>query len=57
MPIDNALFGFFQELYSSSHPLFPEDLDGLSQPCISNDDNAALCAVPSSLEIFVVVKK
>jgi hypothetical protein len=42
---------FFQNLFSSSNPQFPDDFDNLISPVISDEDNLLLCAVPSADEI------
>lgn len=55
--IGNSLVAYYQELYSSSSPAFPADLEELIEPCVSMEDNAMLCAIPSSSEIFAALCK
>lgn len=55
--LGNYLVEFYQALYSSSASVSPEDLDGLIQPCISEEENASLCATPSSSKIFAAIRK
>lgn len=55
--LGNYLVEFYQALYSSSAPVSPEDFDGLIQPCISEEENASLCATPSSSKFFAALRK
>ncbi|KAK3037266.1 hypothetical protein RJ639_029678 [Escallonia herrerae] len=49
--IGNCLVINFQQLFLSSNPVFPEDLDGLISPVLSDSDKAALCEIPTMEEI------
>ncbi|KAK9287748.1 hypothetical protein L1049_016188 [Liquidambar formosana] len=55
--IGNCFINFFRDLFSSSNPTFPVDLDGLILNCISDDDNLSLCAIPDDTEIRDVLFK
>lgn len=50
--IGGAFVSHFSSLFTSSSPLFEDDLLSLFQPTISNEDNLALCSIPSELEVF-----
>ena len=41
----------FNELFSTSNPSFPADLEKLIEPCISAAENAMLLKIPSEEEI------
>lgn len=45
----------FNELFRSSDPVFPENLDDLIPQCISLEDNVLLCAIPDEEEIQKIV--
>uniref|UniRef100_A0A803P7K6 Reverse transcriptase domain-containing protein n=1 Tax=Cannabis sativa TaxID=3483 RepID=A0A803P7K6_CANSA len=47
----HILMDFFSDLFKSSNPTIPEDLEGLISPTISMEENMSLCAVPSNEEI------
>lgn len=49
--IGNCFLDYFRDLFSSSNPTFPVDLEGLIPNCISADDNISLCAIPDDIEI------
>jgi hypothetical protein len=49
--IGDCFVQFFQNLFSSSNPQFPDDLDNLISPVISDEDNILLSAIPSADEI------
>lgn len=48
----NLLLDFYQNLYSTSNPVFPADLDLLILPSTSSEDNVGLSMVPPSTDIF-----
>ena len=41
----------FRSLYQSSNPQFPNNLEGLIQACVSEEENSKLCEVPFVEEI------
>jgi hypothetical protein len=45
----------FEEVFKSSHPIIPLDLEGLVSPCISNRENFDLSRIPNASEIKNVV--
>uniref|UniRef100_A0A2N9HT90 CCHC-type domain-containing protein n=1 Tax=Fagus sylvatica TaxID=28930 RepID=A0A2N9HT90_FAGSY len=42
---------FFHDLFTSSNPQFPDNLDNLISPVITDEDNLLLCAIPTVDEI------
>jgi hypothetical protein len=45
----------FEEVFKSSHPIIPLDLEGLVSPCISDRENFNLFRIPDASEIKNVV--
>uniref|UniRef100_A0A2N9GUT0 Uncharacterized protein n=1 Tax=Fagus sylvatica TaxID=28930 RepID=A0A2N9GUT0_FAGSY len=45
----------FEEVFKSSHPIIPLDLEGLVSPCISDRENFDLFRIPDASEIKNVV--
>ncbi|KAK3041616.1 hypothetical protein RJ639_001426 [Escallonia herrerae] len=55
--IGDCLISNFQNLFASSNPVFPADLQGLISPIISKEDRAMLCEIPSVAEISKTLMK
>jgi hypothetical protein len=49
--IGSCFVQFFQDLFTSSNPQFPDNLDNLISPVITDEDNLLLCAIPTVDEI------
>ena len=49
--IGSCFVQFFQDLFTSSNPQFPDNLDNLISPVITDEDNLLLCAIPTIDEI------
>ncbi|KAJ7972899.1 reverse transcriptase [Quillaja saponaria] len=49
--IGQASVDHFSDIFMTSNPIFPADLNNLFSPCISEEDNAFLCAIPDEEEI------
>ena len=45
----------FSSLFSSSLPHFPENLENLIEPCVTDQENSELCKIPTREEINKVV--
>jgi hypothetical protein len=45
----------FQDLYSEESATFPEDLDGLVQNCITDQENEQICRIPTREEIKTTI--
>ena len=45
----------FSSLFSSSLPHFPENLENLIEPCVTDQENSELCKIPTREEIKKVV--
>lgn len=46
----------FKQIYSSTNPQFPQDLQGKITPVITEEDNSLLCAIPDEQEIWEALK-
>lgn len=55
--IGKELVDFYQQLFQSSSPDIPTDLEHLIEPLITPEDNAMLTSVPNADEIFLTIKK
>lgn len=55
--ITKHLISKFQELYQSSHPNIPDDMDGLGQKYITLQENLDLIRIPSEEEIKSCIEK
>ncbi len=53
--IEDYFANHFKEVFLSSSPTFPQDLEGLMQPCISTAENLSLSRIPDAKEIKDVV--
>lgn len=53
--IEEYISAYFQNLYQSSVPDIPEDLDGLISAVFSDQDNQMLCGIPSVEEIHTLL--
>ncbi|PKI72568.1 hypothetical protein CRG98_006945 [Punica granatum] len=53
--IGNYFLKNFQELFNTSHPHIPEDLEGLINPTILDIENANLIQIPYDKEILMVL--
>ena len=53
--IEQYFAAHFQEVYQTTHPQIPQDLEGLMSPCISDAENMELACMPSPQEIKAVI--
>ena len=53
--IEDYFANHFKEVFLSSSPTFPQDLEGLMEPCISIAENLSLSQIPNAKEIKDVV--
>ena len=53
--IQNYFLEKFSSFFSSSLPLFPENLENLIEPCVTDQENLELCKIPTREEIKKVV--
>lgn len=55
--IGEEMVAFYQNLFASSHPDIPIDLEQLIEPLITTEDNLRLTQVPDDEEIYSTLKK
>ncbi|KAB1219443.1 hypothetical protein CJ030_MR3G001074 [Morella rubra] len=55
--IGNHIVLFFQELYKTSNPTIPSDLEGLIDPLVSDSKNKSLCVIPNAEEVLAAVQQ
>ncbi|GLT54477.1 hypothetical protein SLA2020_276710 [Shorea laevis] len=53
--IGDYFCSYFANCFTTSNPSLDMELDSLFPPCISDDDNSLLCAIPEELEIYHAV--
>lgn len=51
MDVGSHFAAYFNNLYSSSHPVLDDKLSSLFSPVISDAENSALCCIPEEAEI------
>ncbi|PKI45054.1 hypothetical protein CRG98_034555 [Punica granatum] len=54
--IGNYFLRNFQDLFYTSHPSIPEDLEGLITPIITRTENESLICIPDDKEILLALK-
>lgn len=55
--IQSMILEHFQNIYQSSNPSFPSDLENLFPSKISELDNELLCSIPLEEEILSTIKQ
>jgi hypothetical protein len=55
--IGNCFTSHFKNVFNSSVPTLDEDLMSLFDNCISPEENASICEIPTEQEIFFVLSK
>lgn len=49
------MIAFYMNLFTTSNPVIPEDMDNLIEPLITQDDNEILTRVPDLEEIYATL--